>query len=118
LPYELDGFLREVKAVEAQKKIYADAEFRRRFAAELDRRSVFHDMWERTKIKEVTKPALKSTEWKSVAEVAGERGVAPLDAFFDLAIEDELAVDYMTPLLDMNENASRKSLRPTHNDRI
>lgn len=98
----------EDKAIEAQKKIYADAEFRRRFAAELERRSVFHDMWERTKIKEVTKPALKSTEWKSVAEVARERGVAPLDAFFDLAIEDELAVDYMTPLLDMNEERVAK----------
>ena len=98
----------EDKAIEVQKKIYADAEFRRRFAAELDRRSVFHDMWERTKIREVTNPALKAAEWKSVAEVAGERGVAPLDAFFDLAIEDELAVDYMTPLLDMNEERVAK----------
>lgn len=98
----------EDKALEAQKKVYADAEFRRRFAAELERRSVFHDMWERTKIKEVTKPALKTTEWKSVAEVASDRGVAPLDAFFDLAIEDDLAVDYMTPLLDMNEERVAK----------
>jgi len=98
----------EDKTIEAQKKIYADAEFRRRFAAQLERRSVFHDMWEHTKIKEVTKPALKSTEWKSVAEVASERGVAPLDVFFDLAIEDDLAIDYMTPLLDMNEERVAK----------
>lgn len=93
----------EDKNIAAQKQVYCDAEFRRTFAAELERRTVFHHMWERTKIKEVTNPALKATEWKSVAEVASERGVAPLDAFFDLALEDELAVDYMTPLLDMNE---------------
>ena len=93
----------EDKAVAAQKRVYAEADFRRAFAAELERRTVFHDMWDRTKIKEVTNPRLKTAEWKSVAEVARERGVAPLDAFFDLAIEDDLATDFMTPLLDMNE---------------
>jgi N-acyl-D-aspartate/D-glutamate deacylase len=91
------------KSVEAQKQVYAGAEFRRAFAAELERRTVFHDIWERTKVKEVTNPALKAAEWKSVAEIARERGVAPLDAFFDLALADELALDYMMPLLDMNE---------------
>ena len=91
------------KSVEAQKQVYAGAEFRRAFAAELERRTVFRDIWERTKVKEVTNPALKSAEWKSTAEVARERGVAPLDAFFDLALEDGLALDYMMPLLDINE---------------
>ena len=98
----------EDKAIAAQKRVYAEAEFRRTFAAELERRTVFYDMWERTKIKEVTNPRLKTAEWKSVAEVARERGVAPLDAFFDLAIEDDLATDYMTPLLDMNEERVAK----------
>jgi len=98
----------EDKSVEAQKKVYAGVEFRRAFAAELERRTVFHDLWERTKIKEVTNPALKSTEWKSIAEIARDRGVAPLDAFFDLALEDELALDYMLPLLDINEERVAK----------
>lgn len=93
----------EDKTVEAQKRVYASGEFRRLFAAELERRTVFYDMWQRTEVKEVTKPALKSMEWKNIAEIAHERGVAPLDAFFDLAIEDDLAVDFMIPLLDMNE---------------
>ena len=98
----------EDKAIAAQKRVYAETEFRRAFAAELERRTVFYDMWERTKIKEVADPRLKASEWKSVAEVARERGVAPLDAFFDLAIEDDLATDYMTPLLDMNEERVAK----------
>jgi N-acyl-D-amino-acid deacylase len=93
----------EDKGVEAQKIVYAGAEFRRTFAAELERRTVFHHLWERTQVKEVTNPALKSTEWKSIADIARDRGVAPLDAFFDLALEDELAVDFMIPLLDIDE---------------
>ncbi len=96
------------KNVGAQKQVYAGAEFRRAFAAELERRTVFHDIWERTKVKEVTNPALKAVEWKSIAEIARDRGVAPLDAFFDLALEDDLAVDYMTPLLDINEERVAK----------
>jgi N-acyl-D-aspartate/D-glutamate deacylase len=96
------------KSNEAQKQVYAGANFRRAFAAELERRTVFHDIWGRTKVKEVTNPALKSTEWKSIAEIAQERGVAPLDAFFDVALEDDLAVDYMIPLLDINEERVTK----------
>ncbi len=96
------------KANEAQKQVYGGADFRRAFAAELERRTVFHDIWGRTKVKEVTNPALKSAEWKSIAEIARERGVAPLDAFFDVALEDDLAVDYMIPLLDINEERVTK----------
>jgi HAD superfamily phosphoserine phosphatase-like hydrolase len=75
---------------------------------ELERRTVFHDIWERTKVKEVTNLALKAVEWKSITEIAHDRSVAPLDAFFDLALEDNLASDYMIPLLDMNEERVAK----------
>jgi N-acyl-D-amino-acid deacylase len=88
---------------EAQKRLYADPEFRRTFAQELERRAVLHDLWERAKIKEAASPALKPMEWKSVAEAARERGTVPLDAFFDLAIEDDLNLVYMMPLLDIDE---------------
>ena len=91
------------KAIEAQKSVYADRDFRARFAAELERRTVFRDMWSRAKVKEANNPALKSTEWKSIQEISDQRGVAPLDTFFDLAIEDELSLDYMMPLLDIDE---------------
>ncbi|MGE0824769.1 MAG: amidohydrolase family protein [Candidatus Binatia bacterium] len=93
----------EDKSIDAQKRVYAGAEFRRAFAAELERRTVFHHIWERTQVKEVTNPALKSFEWQNIAAIARERGIAPLDTFFDLALEDDLALDYMIPLLDINE---------------
>ncbi|MBM4256587.1 MAG: amidohydrolase family protein [Deltaproteobacteria bacterium] len=92
----------------AQKKVYASADFRRAFGGELQRRTVYHNMWERTKVKEVANPALKSTEWKSIAQIAQERGVDPLEAFFDIAVEDDLTVDYMIPLLDIDEERVSK----------
>jgi N-acyl-D-aspartate/D-glutamate deacylase len=93
---------------EDQKRAYADAEFRRAFGADLERSTVFRDIWQRTKIKEVTNPALKAAEWKTIADIAQQRGVAPLDAFFDIALEDDLGLDYLLPLLDINEERVAK----------
>ena len=92
------------KSIEAQKKLYADVEFRRNFAGELERRTVLHDLWDRAKVKETQNPALKSVEWKTIREVAIERSRDPLDVFFDLALEDDLELTYMMPLLDINED--------------
>jgi N-acyl-D-amino-acid deacylase len=94
--------------IETQKQFYAGADFRRSFREELKRRTVFHDIWERAQIKETTDPALKALEWKTVAEVARERGSDPLEVFFDLAIEDNLNLVYMMPLLDINEERVAK----------
>jgi N-acyl-D-amino-acid deacylase len=101
------------KSAQAQKRLYADPEFRRAFAQELERRTVFHDIWERAKVKEAVSPALKTTEWMSIAEVARLRVADPLDVFFDLAIEDELELVYMMPLLDIDqERVARKFSDP------
>jgi N-acyl-D-amino-acid deacylase len=91
------------KSIEAQKKFYAGAEFRGAFENELQRRAVLCDIWHRAKVKEVTNPALKSAEWKTINELARERGANPVDLFFDLAIADDLRLVYMMPLLDINE---------------
>ena len=94
--------------LEEQKRTYADVEFRRAFEADLERSTVFRDIWQRTKVKEVTNPALRAVEWQTIADIARQRGVAPLDAFFDLALEDDLGLDYMLPLLDINEERVAK----------
>jgi N-acyl-D-aspartate/D-glutamate deacylase len=91
------------KSVEAQKQFYASADFRRTFAAELGRRAILRDIWDRAKIKEASKRALKALEWKSVAEVARERNADPIEVFFDLSIEDDLNLTFMMPILDINE---------------
>jgi N-acyl-D-amino-acid deacylase len=80
--------------VEAQKKIYSEPEFRSAFREELKRPHLFTGKWHRVEILEVTKPALKQYEGKTVAEVAEIRGADPLDTFLDLALEDDLNIQY------------------------
>jgi N-acyl-D-amino-acid deacylase len=94
--------------VATQMSFYKGREFRDKFREELKRRTVFHDIWDRAQIKETTNPALKALEWKTVAEVARERNRDPLQVFFDLAIEDDLNLVYMMPLLDINEDRVAK----------
>jgi N-acyl-D-amino-acid deacylase len=91
------------KTPQAQKALYSNAEFRKGFENELRRRAVFHDIWDRARVKETMNPALKPAEWKTIKELAGTRRADPLDVFFDIALEDDLNVTFMMPLLDINE---------------
>ena len=91
------------KSSDAQKRVYADPDFRRTFSEELKRRAVLDDLWNRATIKEANASTLKPLEWQTVAQAAQGRSLDPLDAFFDLAIEDDLNLVYMMPLLDINE---------------
>ena len=80
--------------VEAQKLIYSDPEFRRQFRESLRKPHLFTGKWHRVEILEVTNPALKSLEGKTVQEVADMRGADGLDTFLDLALEDNLNIQY------------------------
>ncbi len=80
--------------VEAQKKIYADPGFRAKFRESLSRPHLFTGRFHRVEILETTNPALKSLEGKNVQEVAEMRGADPLDTFLDLALEDDLNLQY------------------------
>jgi len=79
---------------EAQKRIYADPAFRDSFRKELTRPHLFNGKWHRVEILEVTNPVLKKYEMKTVAEVAEDRNADPLDTFLDLALEDDLNIQY------------------------
>ena len=79
---------------EVQKQIYSDPAFRHAFREELKKPHLFNGKWHRVEILEVTNPALKGLERKTVAQVAEERGKDPLDTFLDLALEDDLNIQY------------------------
>ncbi len=49
---------------------------------------------------EVTNPAMKGLERKTVGEIAEERGADPLDTFLDLALEDNLDIQYTMAQFD------------------
>src|SRR5579885_1710058 len=79
---------------EVQKQIYAAPAFRQAFREELKKPHLFNGKWHRVAILEVSNPAMKGLERKTVAEVAEERGRDPLDTFLDLALEDDLNIQY------------------------
>ena len=64
----------------------------------------FLGSWDRVDIQEVGNPALKQYEGKTVDEVARERGKDGLDTFLDLAIEDNLNIQYVMALFNADEN--------------
>jgi N-acyl-D-amino-acid deacylase len=80
--------------VEMQKKVYGDPAFRQRFRDSLKQPHLFTGRFHRVEILETTNPALKSLEGKNVQEVAEMRGADPLDTFLDLALEDDLNIQY------------------------
>ena len=88
---------------EAQKKIYRDTKFRDAFREALKRPAVFNGKWERLEIKEVAHPALQPLVGKTVAEVARDRGCDGVDAFLDLALEDDLGIEYTMELFNADE---------------
>ncbi|MGZ3620153.1 MAG: N-acyl-D-amino-acid deacylase family protein [Candidatus Binataceae bacterium] len=79
---------------EAQKRIYADPAFRDSFRKELTRPHLFNGKWHRVEVLEVGSPALKALERRTVGDIAAERGRDPLDTFLDLALEDDLNIQY------------------------
>jgi len=91
------------RPVEEQKQFYRDANFRAAFRKEMETPKVFSGRWDRAVVHEVTNPAMKSLIGKSVAQIAKERGKDGLDTFLDLAIEDDLALQYTYELFNATE---------------
>jgi N-acyl-D-aspartate/D-glutamate deacylase len=88
-----------------QLQLYRDPSFRQAFRQALQEPRIFSDktLWGRLQVKEVSNPALKSLEWKTVAQIATERGKDPLDTFLDLAVEDNLNVQFTMEIFNANE---------------
>jgi len=80
--------------LEKQKEFYRNPEFRGAFRAELKKPHLFQGRWNRVEVLETASPALKQYERKSVGEIAEQRHEDPLDTFFNLALEDDLNIQY------------------------
>jgi N-acyl-D-amino-acid deacylase len=88
---------------EAQAKVYRDPEFRNAFRQAMKRPAVFSGKWERLEIKEFKNPKFQPLLGKSVADVARERGCDGVDAFLDLALEDDLNMEFTMELFNADE---------------
>jgi len=91
--------------VETQINLYREASFRTAFRKALQEPRIFSDktLWSRLNVKEVKNPAMKSLEGKSVAQIAQDRQADPLDTFFELAIEDNLDIQFTMELFNADE---------------
>ena len=78
--------------------IFADPAFRAAFRQDVTGKSesyrLFKGDWDGVKILLAERPALQPLIGKSIAEVAAERGGDPFEVFFDLALEDDLAMEF------------------------
>ena len=92
------------KSEEEQVALYRDPDFRQAWRKTFEQPRVFPGKWDRVDIQEVSNPALKQYEGKTVDEVARERGKDGLDTFLDLAIEDNLNIQYVMALFNADEN--------------
>ena len=78
---------------EAQAAAYADPAFRNAFREELKSPINFAN-WERITVHEVRAPSLQALEGQSIADIARRRGKDNVDAFLDLVLEDDLAIEF------------------------
>ena len=78
--------------VETRKQAFADADTRRKLQGEIDnlRLTNFHKRWDIPKVEKCFKPENQKYVGKTIAEMAAMRKQAPIDAFLDLALDENL----------------------------
>ncbi len=84
-------------AFEKQMAIYADPGFREAFKEELKQGRKWSTLANNVIVVSVENPALKKYEGRTVGEIASERGQDANDVFFDLAVADNLQINFVVP---------------------
>ena len=97
----------------ARKQALADPATRATLQAELDedKPTVFHRRWEYVDVARVTHPRNAEYVGKSVAQVAALRGQRPIDAFLDLALDEDLETVFETDPVGGDPEATAEILR-------
>ncbi|MEE8203923.1 MAG: amidohydrolase family protein [Alphaproteobacteria bacterium] len=93
---------------DALGRAFADGAFRRRFRDSLatpEGGRLFNGDWERVEVAGAATPANAGLEGHTIVEVAAARGADPVDAFFDLALEEDLNTVFAARLLNTDDDA-------------
>jgi N-acyl-D-amino-acid deacylase len=102
------------KPVAEQAAIYRDPRFRNAFREELRQPRVFSGNWQLISVNRVAAPALKGWEGRTVAEIARECGKDGVDAFLDVALEDDLETEFTLLFLNVADDRVAKILEDPH----
>jgi N-acyl-D-aspartate/D-glutamate deacylase len=99
--------------LDARKAAFKNSQTRAQLRAELaePRQTTFHKRWDFVEIEKVAKPENERFAGKNVAEFAAARGQDPLDAFLDLALEENLETVFRTANSGSDPNAMGEILR-------
>ncbi len=92
----------------ALKALYRDADFRAAVRAELKTPAgvrLFNGEWHKIAITQVSETKNAEAEHRTVAELAGEAGVDPLDWMLDFAVAENLETVFTAVLLNSDEEA-------------
>lgn len=84
-------------AFEKQMAIYADTVFREAFKEELKQGRKWATLAKNVIVVSVENPELKRYEGSTVGEIAEARKQDPNDVFFDLAVADNLQINFVVP---------------------
>jgi len=78
--------------VEVRKQAFADADTRKKLQDEIDnlRLTNYHKRWDIPKVEKCFKPENQKFVGKTIAEMAAMRNQKPIDAFLDLALDEDL----------------------------
>ena len=93
---------------EGKKRVYADRDWRARFRARASEAALTRN-WDAIVISDCPgQPALAE---RSIAAVAAERGVDPVDLMLDLALESDLEARFRMPIANTDESEVAELLR-------
>lgn len=87
------------------RALFADPEFRQEFAATVGRSALFRGDASPLRVHRVHRPAHAPLVGQTVAELAAALGKDPVDAFFDLALDDDLATEFTVAIMNTDEAA-------------
>lgn len=92
------------RSLEDQRRLYASAEFRTAFREEMKQPRLFTGQWNNLSVFTVEKSGLQPLLEKDLATLSRERGKDPLDCFFDLALEDNLNMQFLYEFGHVNKD--------------
>lgn len=92
---------------EAQRALYASAQFRASWKEEMARRRMFGRQWGRITIRDAAGEPVRRLLGQSIADIAAARGIEPPDALLDVALEDDLEALFDFPALNQDPEGVR-----------
>jgi N-acyl-D-aspartate/D-glutamate deacylase len=81
--------------LEEQKKLYASPEFRAAFRTEMRQPRLFTGQWNNMSVFTVNKPELRPLLETDLETLGKHQGKDPVDVFFDLALADDLNMQFL-----------------------